>query len=74
MNLLSNASKFSPEGTSITLSARAEGGELIMEGLRTFGSGYVEGMGRGQLVRPVFQAKLEEASTSTGAHFCALER
>ncbi|MCL0089521.1 transposase [Dehalococcoidia bacterium] len=47
---------------------------ILQEGLRTFGSGYVEGMGRGQLVRPVFQAKLEEASTSTGAHFCALER
>ncbi|MCL0064039.1 transposase [Dehalococcoidia bacterium] len=47
---------------------------ILQEGLRTFGSGYVEGMGRGQLVRPVFRAKLEEASTSTGAHFCALER
>lgn len=31
MNLLSNAGKFSPEGTSITLSARAEGGELMIE-------------------------------------------
>lgn len=47
---------------------------ILQEGLRTFGSGYVEGMGRGQHVRPVFQAKLEEASTSIGAHLCALER